>query len=658
MSSIKDLINNLEVQYTPMAELSEFLKMENEYDELKEYDRSKFVGYTLDIDYEQVKVITSDNYKVNVGGIPRGSYLIMVPANYKGIELHYTLLRVNSVSSTPLSSQMQQTYFEMQKRSMPDIDIWTKSELQWGALECDLLGMFHIDSDTRKLMFSGDINNIVSPHKYLVYKPNKKLLNQIVNGMLDGNTLASIGHLRTMECKLGIKNKKEKIDVQINIDDFKGTRTAMFGKTRLGKSNVVKLIAKNTLDSTLDKSVGQLIFDLNGEYANNNPQDGGSCLRAEYEERSTVYALTKRAGTTSKMLRINFFEHPATCMTILRSLLEKDNQTSNYIKSFYSVELPPLDTIKSFDRGDKTRAVRKIIFYWLILHSAGFGCDENALSTLLRDIGYNKGINLDIKSDLRVASGCDGEKPSTLIGNLDEIKKVKRYYDNNKSSKLFESTGKKYFDQDDEALLEFLSPKTGTGPSILRAYKQYHSKDASDFLKSIKNELDQGKLVILDLGNASDEIRSYFSDMISKSIFNHQEKKFVENRLGNHYVQLYFEEAHNIFPTGDKDFKNFYARFAKEGAKFHIGMVYSTQSPSTISKELLAQTENFFIGHVSSSDEVKSLVRMQIAFEGVQQDIMRSKTPGYMRMMTRSHRFVIPFQAFLFKDLIGGGNAI
>jgi DNA helicase HerA-like ATPase len=115
--------------------------------------------------------------------------------------------------------------------------------------------------------------------------------------------------------------------------------------------------------------------------------------------------------------------------------------------------------------------------------------------------------------------------------------------------------------------------------------------------------------------------------------------------LGEHFVQLYFEEAHNLFPKDDKDLRGVYARFAKEGAKFHIGMVYSTQSPSTVNRDLLAQTENFFIAHLSSRDEVGSLSRLNVAYETMQDDILSAKTPGYIRMLTRSHRFVVSVQA-------------
>ena len=81
----------------------------------------------------------------------------------------------------------------------------------------------------------------------------------------------------------------------------------MFGKTRLGKSNVVKLLAQAIIDATeSDKTVGQLIFDINGEYANDNPQDGSRSIRSANANVCDVYALTKRPDTPSKPLRYQF----------------------------------------------------------------------------------------------------------------------------------------------------------------------------------------------------------------------------------------------------------------------------------------------------------------------------------------------------------------
>src|SRR6516165_986114 len=123
-----------------------------------------------------------------------------------------------------------------------------------------------------------------------------------------------------MECQLAAIGNRGKIPTRISMMDFKGCRTAMFGKTRLGKSNVVKLIAQGMLEATKDdKTVGQLIFDINGEYANDNPQDDNASIRSAYADRCQVFALTLRPETPSKPLRLNFYEQPDSCIEILAS---------------------------------------------------------------------------------------------------------------------------------------------------------------------------------------------------------------------------------------------------------------------------------------------------------------------------------------------------
>jgi hypothetical protein len=639
-----------------MRALIRFLENEATNEQARLVDRMRFVGYVLELGYQSARIITSDPYKIAVGGIPRGSFLIMTPSNITNTPPHFTLLRVTGVSPTPLSTQVQQTYFELHKKSMPELDVWTQSELQWGALDCDVLGMFYADpADMRKLAYSGDVNNVVSAHRYKVFAPDDAILELIVNGTVTQDEQFEIGKLRTMECGLISNGMVSAIGVRISMKDFKGRRTAMFGKTRLGKSNVVKLIVQGMLEVTkVRNSVGQLIFDIDGEYANDNPQDGNTSIRSAYEQRCEVYALTARTGTPSRPLRLNFYEQPSTCMEILASFLEQDNKTSNYIRSFASVNLPPIESIPGLPEEEKVRPIRKIQMYWAILYKAGFDADEDRLRALGLVSRNTKHFNphFDQGSRRAVYQAIRQTAPPPHPETLDEMQaefEVFTEFARTNPGALVSSSGKPMFDADDLALLGFLLPASGSGTVILRAYRRYHSPRAGDFTADILKSLDAGRTVILDLGNATDEIRRYFSDLLSHAVFAHQEQKFVNNMLGTKYVQLYFEEAHNLFPMGDKDLTGVYARFAKEGAKFHIGMVYSTQSPSTINQELLAQTENFFVGHLSSQDETKALSRVQVAFAGIEEDILRTKSPGYMRMLTLSHRFVVPVQARKFE---------
>lgn len=652
-------MKQVELQNSPIRILTEFIQNENALFKAEKYEEMRFVGYVLDIGYDEVKIITSDPYKKAVGGIPRGSFLIMCPKSFKGSNIppHFTLLRVNGVSTTPLNQETQQTYFELHKRSMPEVDVYTQSELQWGALSTTVLGMFYADpKNLNKLAFSGDVNNIVSPYHYKVFSPNDELLDLIINGIVRETNQFSLGKLRLTECQLPFDNIPEiDTNVKVSTDDFKGFRTAMFGKTRLGKSNVVKLLAQSMIETTQDcKSVGQLIFDVNGEYANDNPQDNNFSLRSAYEDRCIVYALTPRAETPSKPLKLNFYEQPDSTIEILAKLLDQDNLNAQYVKSFASCELANIDEIKDMELGSKkNRAIRRIQIYWAILNKAGFDADEMRLKSLGLTSRTTYGpLHFDPHFNKKIINAIYGEENFNPPTSLDTLRmhfeKIAAFVQENPDADVLINEGKAVFEPDDLALLKFLNPSSGTGPPMLRPYIQYHDKNANHFIKDIINELDQGQTVILDLGNANDNIRRYFSDLVSKAVFSRQEQKFVTNSLNNHFVQLYFEEAHNLFPKDSNDTTSTYARFAKEGAKFHIGIVYSTQSPSTISKELLIQTENFFVGHISSMDEVNALARLQILFDGLQKDITSTRTPGYMRMLTFSHRFIVPIQANLF----------
>ncbi len=657
MTTLSSMMNTAATQGNPIQALHKFLEAEAKFEAASLIDKMRFVGYVLELGYDVAKIITSDPYKLAVGGIPRGSFLIMTPSKPGDLPPHFSLLRVTGVSPTPLSLQVQQTYFELHKRSMPELDIWTQGELQWGALDCDVLGMFYADpSDMTRLAFSGDVNNVVSAHRYKVYAPDEALLQLIVNGTVKKDLWFDIGLLRTMECGLVSQGALPNIPVSISMRDFRGCRTAMFGKTRLGKSNVVKLIAQGMLETTAaDNSVGQLIFDINGEYANDNPQDGNRSIRSAFADRCQVYALTTRPNTPSQPLRLNFYEQPSSCIEIIASMLAQDNKMSNYVRSFATVKLPLIGSIAGLAEGEKARPIRKIQMYWAILHKAGFAMDEPRLRRLGLAARHTKHFDPHFNQALRAAAhqavrnAAPPGDPATLDELVAELEVMAQFRRDDPNNAALMSGNKPMFDADDGAMLEFLNPASGSGPTILRPYTTYHSPHAGDFVNEILKLMDEGKTVILDLGNATDEIRRYFADMLSRAVFSNQEQKFVGNKLGDKFVQLYFEEAHNLFPVDDKDLTGVYARFAKEGAKFHIGMVYSTQSPSTINRELLAQTENFFVAHLASQDETKALARVQIAFAGIEQDILRAKTPGYIRMLTLSHRFVVPVQARKFE---------
>lgn len=651
----QNFFSSVSLQNNPITKLLHFLEKDKNCRIAENYSQMRFVGYVLKVSYNEIIIITSDPYKIAVGGIPRNSFLIMVPDEFnEHIGPYFSLIRVLDTAPTPLDDHVQHTFFELQKKSMPELDIFTQSELQWGALKTEILGMFYPDPDsTSKIEFAGDLNNYVSPHKYRVFKPDDELLDLITNSFVPSSNRFPIGKLRFTENRLlPINQPNGQIGVFFSPKDFMGSRTALFGKTRLGKSNIIKILVESLIQTQEVNNAGQLIFDINGEYSNDNPQDDNRSIASAYEENCEVYAITPKPNRESRPLKLNFYEYPDRSIRVLGNLLTSAGRAnSNYIQSFLNVDIPTFESIFSGPNNERLRSRRRLLMYWAILYNAGYSIDlRNQIAIIQTRYGQSFSINPQYNKKLREAMYGNSNPPTinSFEKLVDEFKKLRDLMKQDPGNSRLKSSGsgRALVEADEKALLGFLFPTSGSGPSILQPYRQYHDSRAQNFLETIVEQLEDKKTVILDLGNANPEIMEYFSLELTRAIFAHQVEKFSGNALGDHYIQMYFEEAHNLFPENERsDHPDIYRRVAKEGAKYHIGMIYATQSPSSIHHDLLAQTENFIIAHMSSKLEVDKLSRLNVSFENIGRDILNTKTPGYVRILTRSHRFVIPVQA-------------
>ncbi|ONN64290.1 hypothetical protein BTM36_22670 [Herbaspirillum sp. VT-16-41] len=438
--------------------------------------------------------------------------------------------------------------------------------------------------------------------------------------------------------------------VAMSVNEVVGKRTAMFGKTRLGKSNVVKLLMQGVLNATRESAhVGQLVFDVNGEYANDNPQDGNFSIASAYPERVQVYYLSTQPRGDGEFLRYNFYDIPDRALAIFSELLTPSVLEIPEVRNFLMIRFPALSALKTGRADDSAAAFRKLCLYWTLLQEAGFEPGEAVCAAVaargLVNVGFTQGLRMAAWQAIR--SKVPPPIPTSFTEMTEEIRVLSAFalkYENDPNLRVGRT---ELFDEEDRVIQELLCQTNGVGPYFLRECLQFHSANASDFLHDSLRALDTGKTVIIDLGAANERIVRYFSRIISTAVFQQQEHKFITNTLGGRFVQIYFEEAHMIFPVeaAGKNTTDIYARFAKEGAKFGIGIVYSTQSPTSVSYSLLTQTENFFIGHLSSDIDVDALASVQSLFGAVKDDILQFRLPGYMRVLSYSRRFVLPIQA-------------
>jgi len=218
-------------------------------------------------------------------------------------------LRVLDSAPLPNSSEAERIRVETAQRVSGEIatnwdsdgvmDAKTKVYLGYAAVQCRIIGTFYFDknseSSSLSMRFGCDISNYYPNRGLKVYKPTGAALAKIIN-FVDPVNLQDHEERygRTQPVKVGViryasTNRRyqnvDEIPVSIHPIDLLAQKTALFGMTRTGKSNTTKIIARSVYklrapaEGYSSIRIGQLIFDPNGEYANENTQDSSGQSR-------------------------------------------------------------------------------------------------------------------------------------------------------------------------------------------------------------------------------------------------------------------------------------------------------------------------------------------------------------------------------------------
>lgn len=647
--------------------------------ETNRWDTGIFVGRPFGLSYRRAEILVADDWKQKAKGIPQGCFLLAYydneldePNNAEAI-----LLRVLQPTKLPTDQAVISSMVEYYKDDIrtgttksSQLDSFTRYEFSFSGIECSVLGSFYKDKD-HLLRFGADLENFYSAHNYSVVKPSANILKAIVNyrenSAPGGSSDIKVGKVRYSSSRR-FQQTEEDVPVYVQAPDFAGKRTALFGMTRTGKSNTAKKIIQACVEMSrqahlkLDRDqenpeevlkpftegdnpkypIGQIIFDINGEYANPNLQDRGTAIFDLYQEQTIRYSTVPKDGFLE--MKVNFYHEIESGFELIKSHPNIEGDTTRFVTNFKSIDIEQPDDYDT-NRSASTRYDRRKVVYLCCLYRAGFQPPPNFRVRF----SANQQVRRAVNQDINPGGGLSLEDASDWWETLWNIYSSDPVFTNYRNS-----NGHEWADEDLKALLVMLTRRSTSGGNancsgfrILKPVLEQHTNSTQEpFDQNILRNLRNGNIVIIDLSLGNPEIQKMFSERICKRIFNDSIERFTRSSPNN-FIQFYFEEAHNLFPQkDDKNLSQIYSRLAKEGAKLNLGLIYATQEVSSVSSNILKATQNWFISHLNNEDEIKEL-RKYYDFSDFTGNLIRfsqDTDKGFIRMKTYSNSFVIPVQ--------------
>ena len=636
--------------------------------------------------YEECLVLTNDLWKHRAGGIPKHCFLIataMRPGRAPEApdDEEVVLLRVIGPAPMPEESELVAVRAEAMRAIVTEsgqeaaaapgaiLDVLTRNEIQFSALRAKIIGTFYeavVDGEPL-LSFGSDIETFYSASRYLVYKPLDDSLSIIASypeiteaefrrqkeeGKAPARLrLGVVRYTSTRGRRQADPNTKPTtaVPVNVNIEDFISMKTALFGMTRMGKSNTMKTLAIAIFQHAKEtrQKIGQLLFDPAGEYANLNVQDQ-TALSQIGEDHVTVFkfgATEDEPGRRS--LGTNFFGDVTIDVTwsiISTYLSQGPSGRANYVQDFLAANVLGPDDFQD-NPSEWKRARRRRAALYAALLRAGFQPPAGWSVQFAANANVVQAVNAELQQRGKNAVASDSHGNIRLGAD-----KLEAWIDALLEARRAHNFPADWIDTQMDAILTVYAGTRGTGYRLLAPLRVYHSPTKTqDYADQVLAELVAGKIVIVDLSQGSESVLKFISERIIIHVVNDAAQRFAQGKAP-HNLQIYIEEAHRLF--GRDRFAQAaeadpYVRLAKEAAKFKIGLIYATQEVTSVDSIILSNTSNWVVTHLNNTIEVKELSKYY-DFQDFAELTLKAEDVGFARLKTRSGRYIIPVQIDLF----------
>lgn len=535
-----------------------------------------------------------------------------------------------------------------------------------------ILGQCVINKEKQSIKYLANIRTLPSSLSMELCIPNSEIMKSIFKSAIeetDSSDVNSfeIGYLQygsipeytEQYYKIGSDNQ---VPVYFNVANLLRKRTGIFGKSGYGKSNTVKT-ALGMLTTNYN-NLGILVFDTNGEYALENDQNDGfmdiyheaglkqKCVL--YSQRKIHESKKEKFGKDCfKPLKFDVFENISASMDIIVSNL--NGQTiPMYLQSWVNEAQGVEDQSQLFSNVSNKGIVWGLWFKACL--DAGLKPLKEKTSfdhvylrkEFLDEIAgsYSRDLNPDLSDEdvesIKFAS-LDEKNQDAILSELGAYRNGKNIATNLIKTmadyaewfvfdlKKKEKADKKKGLDDEDRRVSSIKGYTELIGYYRRLYqlKAYNiGQDNADkkgalsisLGENIWNDLLKNKVVIVDLASVSATVSKVLTEQIASYILNKASSMFgdyeQQEKFKNFDIVIFIEEAQNYLSQDQlSSGSGVFERLAKEGRKFHIGLVYITQQPSAIDTKITSQTENLIVMHLSNTNDTMILNKIKDKFD-------------------------------------------